>query len=194
MLNTIDETDVLLSAVCQEPEGEVERKVWLFKFTPDNIEKLWAKCSKFPVIFGNIVSDKATFLEYFLGLEGERLMPKGIFFVLDDFVGVYYMTHIIPGIDAEVHYSFFDRRHHGRLDITKLMLKYVFENYGFERLSVEIPMYTAAHNGKKDNKYINAFQFVERLGFKYEGRKRKAIKYKDEWFDVKLFGLLKTEI
>ena len=184
----------IVSEMCDEPEGNMLRHVWVFKFTPENIEKLWEKCSKFPVIFGNVVSSKAAFLNYFLGMEGDKIVPKGLFFIVDDFVGVYYMTNIIPEQDALVHYSFFDRRHHGRLELTKAMLKYVFAEYGFERLSVEIPMYTATHNGKKDNKFINAFQFVERLGFKYEGRKRKAIKYKNEWFDVKLFGLLKTEV
>jgi RimJ/RimL family protein N-acetyltransferase len=33
--------------------------------------------------------------------------------------------------------------------------------------------------------------FVERCGFKIEGRKRQASWWKDRWFDVHLYGILK---
>ena len=64
------------------------------------------------------------------------------------------------------------------------MLKYVFNRYEFNRLSVEIPMFVTEHT----------FKFVERIGFRVEGRKRKAASYSGELFDVKIFGLLRSDI
>lgn len=162
--------------------------------TPENIETLWEKVKQFPVLFGNTLDDKRGFYSYFLayGSKGEPV-PTGIFFVIDDFIGVYYMSRIKAGIDALVHYTFFDRRHRGRVQLTRAMLKYVFEKFGFVRLSTEIPMYTSQHRNLKDNKFINAFEFIKQLNFVQEGRKRKCTFYNNEWFDLKEFGLLREE-
>lgn len=184
--------NLLFTARCKEPSGDVMRHVWVCKLTTENITKLWEKFSQFPLLFGYNLRSRDDFLNYFLDLKGNQIVTKGIFFVIDDFVGVYYMSDIVLSEDAVVHYSFFDRRHHGRVELTKAMIKYVFENYGFQRLTTWIPMNTAQH---RDNpKFINAFQFAKSVGFQYEGRKRKCIKFKGEWFDMKLYGILRDEV
>lgn len=178
-------TEPVLTWICDEPEGPVERAVFPMQLTPENLKLFWDKSKSFRYIFDNAVNgDFKKFCELFLytGPRGE-LCSNGLFWIVDDFIGIYYMTRIVPGVDAEVHYTFFDRRHRGRIGLSKEMIRYVFLKYNFRRLSVEIPLYATKH----------AFDFITQLGFKKEGRKRRAIWHNDDWFDVALFGILKEE-
>lgn len=178
-------SEPILVATCVEPDGTFERSVYPMMLTPETLKTFWEKSKQFKYLFDNNVNgDFKKFCELFLydGPNGE-LQSNGLFWVVDDFVGVFYMTHIVPGSDAKVHYTFFDRRHRGRRDLAMEMIKYVFRKYNFRRLSVEIPLYATEH----------AFKFIDSLGFRKEGRRRKAIWHNDDWFDVALFGILKEE-
>ena len=62
------------------------------------------------------------------------------------------------------------------------MLEHVFETFGFQRIVTEVPYYTQPTIGA-----------VERVGFTREGRQRKATRYKDEWWDVAVFSMLRDE-
>lgn len=173
----------VLTVECNEPKGVVTRNVYPMALTIDNLKTFWEKASKFRTLFTEEVNgDFKKFLELFISQDGELYRVHGLFWVVDDFVGVYYMTNITD-IDAKVHYTFLDRRHTGREVMTRMMLKYAFDKYKFRRLSTEVPLYVGEA----------VFGFVNALGFKKEGRKRKCVLYKNEWFDVALFGLLKEE-
>lgn len=175
----------VLTAVCDEPEGQIERSVRPMILTVENLQRFWEESRHFKTLFSAQVNgDFKKFCELFLysGPDGE-LRTNGLFWLVDDFVGVFYMTSIKPCEDAQVHYAFFDRRHFGRETLTREMIKYVFRKYNFRRLTVEIPYYASRL----------AFQFTESVGFKKEGRKRKAVYYNDDWFDVAQFGILKEE-
>ena len=174
----------VLTVVCKEPEGDVVRRVYPMPLTPDNLRTFWEKSRQFRTLFTEEVNgDFKKFLELFVSREGNELQARGLFWVIDDFVGVFYMTHITP-VEAQVHYTFFDRRHFGREELTREMLRFGFRQYGFKRLNVEVPLYASK----------NTFGFVDALGFKREGRKRKAAEYKGERFDVACFGILAEEL
>lgn len=177
--------DVVVTELCCEPEGDFIRSVRPMQLTQENLRIFWEKSRQFPTIFSQEVnSDFKKFCELFLSVtDAGRLRSHGLFWVIDDFVGVYYMTNITE-IDAQVHYTFFDRRHKGRENLTRAMLKHVFDTYGFRRLTVEVPMYVLKHT----------FGFVYALGFKREGRRRKCAFYKDDWFDATTFGILRSEL
>lgn len=175
----------IVSALCRERRGTVLRKVRKLVFTPENLNKFWSESQRYPVLFNEEVGDDfKKFLELFLYQINNEVSVNGLFWVIDDFVGVYYLNHIVPGFDAQVHYAFFDGVQSGREDLTKKMLHYVFERYGFNRLSANIPCFAN----------ISTVNFVERLGFHFEGKRRKAAKYKNEWFDVRLYGLLRENL
>lgn len=151
----------------------------------ENLRIFWEKARKFKTIFGKDIGDNfENFVSLFVQLEDGRVSSDSLMWVIDDFVGVYYMTNIYAPDDALLHYTFFDRKHHGRYDLTVKMLDYVFKRYQFRRLSVEIPMYATEHS----------FYFIESLGFRQEGRKRDATTKDGERFDVKLFGILPEEV
>lgn len=174
----------VVTAVCREPEGIVVRSAYAMQLSQENLQLFWSKARKFTTVFSvEVKDDFKKFCELFLSQEGNDVRAHGLFWVIDDFVGIYYMTHI-TGNDAQVHYTFFDRRHFGREELTREMLRYVFRRFGFWRLSVEIPNYVSSHT----------HGFVSALGFKKEGKKRKAVEFKDARHDVITYGLLREEI
>ena len=178
----LDANTAILSAACHEPEGVIERSVYPLILTPQNIQKFWESAKGFRTIFGDEINgDFKKFCEILMSQEGDNVFSNGLFWVIDDMVGVYYMTHIEAN-DAQIHYSFFDRRHHGRQMLTRRMIQFVFNKYKFRRLTAEIPFFAKG-----------TFEFVEQVGLKVEGRKRKAAFMDDEWFDTRLYGILKEE-
>ena len=170
-----------MKVLCKEPEGEILREVWKFSFTKENTLRLYEAASKFPVLFGRPLNGLEDFTSFFItqNLYGD-VEPQGLLWVVDDFTGMFYLNEI-SDIEATVHYSFFDRRHKGREPLVRAMLKKVFYDYNFVRLNAYIP--AQAGMGPR--------LFVERCGFKIEGRKRQASWWKDRWFDVHLYGILK---
>jgi RimJ/RimL family protein N-acetyltransferase len=152
--------------------------------TLENLRKFWQKVSKFRNVFNvEIEDDFDKFLNIFTYQHGDYVGVNGLFWVIDDFVGIFYITDITP-YDCLAHYIFFDRRSKGRTQITKDMLEFLFRKYGFRRISVEVPLYA--------KKETNAF--VEGLGFKWEGRRRKAVVYDGTWFDINCYGILRERV
>lgn len=182
-INPAPGTNYIFSGLCNEPKGEIERFVYPMILTPENLNKFWNKAKQFKALFwGNINGNFHRFLSTLVSQDGDRIVPNGLFWMVDDMVGVYYLTHL-QSHDAQIHYAFFDRRQHGREELTKKMIKYVFEEYGFHRLSAEIPAC-----------FTSTALFVEKgLEMRLEGRKRNAALLDDKWYDVKCYGILKEE-
>lgn len=194
----INEQEPIFSCLCNEPGVQTIRFVYPMTLSPQNMKRFWELASHYKVLFGDEVNgDFKKFAEILISREGDNLSSNGLFWRIDDFVGIFYMTHIQMN-DAQIHYSFFDRRHKGRVDITRMMIKYVFEKYGFRRLSAEIPYSVIKMNkpneGETGKDYRSGpFEFVKQVGLKEEGRKRKAVMHDNEWFDVACMGVLKEE-
>lgn len=178
--------NIVLGAKCDEPEGEVIRHVRLMKMTRENLRTFWEKSKQHKTLFSQEIRDDfEKFVNVIFSQQGKDLELSGLFWVVDNFVGVFYMTEIRVPFDAMTHYTFFDGRHRGRTNLVKQMLRYLFKTYKFRRLSTEVPLYAKqqTHN------------FVQKsLGFKHEGRKRKACLFDGEWFDVILYGILREEV
>ena len=156
--------------------------------TPENLRTFWEKSRQFKTLFSTEVrGDFKRFLEIFLSDGPNGIQANGLFWVVDDFLGLMYMTDMIPGVDAKCHISFFDKRIRGREPLVKAMLHHAFERYGFHRLSLEIALYINSRNSA-------LLRFAENVGFKHEGRKRSAAFHDGVWYDVNLFGILKEEI
>lgn len=157
-------------------------KVWLMPYSLENLRQLYDKAQQHRVLFSDdIHGDFHKFCEVFFTMDYVgNVQAKGIVWIVEDFVGVYYLTRITQR-EAHVDFSFFDGKL--RFPLTKAMADFVFKLYGFDRVNVDIAPYSS--------KYV--FKFIEKLGFKYEGRRRKAIVYKGEQVDLIQFGLLREE-
>jgi RimJ/RimL family protein N-acetyltransferase len=184
----IDTTiEPIVTALCKEKKGDVIRSVRPMPYTIENFRQFWENSKQFKKIYSKEVTENfGNFINLFIQYDPKTgvLNSDSLLWVIDDFVGMYYLTNMYGTDDALVHYTFFDRTHHGRYDLTIKMLNYVFNTYNFHRLSVEVPLYASEYN----------FKFIESLGFHPEGRKRKYTKWNGDWFDVKMFGIFKEEV
>lgn len=189
-LESLGQIDLLkvepvVSCICEEPEGDIERFVRLMPITPDNIKHFWNRAKTHRTLFFQEIKNFEDFIHLILQGSGDsnNASARGLFWVVDDFVGMFYMTKIIPGQDASVHFLFFDGRFKGRVELTKSMLNYAFQEFDFHRLSVQIPVYVKP----------NVVKFVKDLGFQFEGKLMKKVWFDNKWFDLSLFGLLQEE-
>jgi RimJ/RimL family protein N-acetyltransferase len=172
---------------CDEPEGKIVRKVYPLESTLENLYLFYDKAKEFPTIFGLEHNDIEEFSNIFLSHNPAtgKIELNGTFYVVDGFVGVLYINDFdYAAKSATAHYTFFDKRQRGRLPLVKAMMKYAFEYYGFNRLTVELPNFVMA----------TTRHFVTDLGFSLEGKRRKAWPYKGKLYDVNLYGLLREEI
>jgi RimJ/RimL family protein N-acetyltransferase len=177
--------DVVVREVCHEPDGDMEHEVRKLILTPVNLKRFWDQARQFRTLFSEeIRGDFHKFLEVFLRDGPEGVECNGLFWVVDDFLGIMYMRNIIPGVDAVGEFSFFDRRTKGREPLVRAMLKYVFDKFQFNRISLEVGLFANPAT----------MSFVESVGFKREGRKRRAIQFDGKWFDVLLYGMLREEL
>ncbi len=176
-------SDVIFTCVCNEPEGEVVRTVKLFGFTKENLAKLYERIQRFSTFMGYEINNFQDMLGFFIREETQgALIPKGLALVVDDFVGLFYLTDIIGLEEATVHYTFFDRRHKGRVEICKKALAYTFNHFQFHRLSTQVPGYA-----------VFTQKFVESLGFVKEGKLRKNRLSRGKYYDTFVYGLLREE-
>lgn len=190
----LDESIPIFSCICPEPEGSIIRYVYPMPLTPQNVKLFWEKARVFKTLFTKELNqDFHSFTETLLSGDVDNVTSNGLFWRVDDFVGIFYVTDITE-YDANIHYTFFDRRHKGRHNLVRSMIKYGFNKYGFHRVSAAIP-YHVSKKEDKDKEALNqgVFSFIKSVGLVPEGRKREAALFDGEWFDVQLFGILKQE-
>jgi len=179
----MDEATDILQFECNEPKSKIVRTVSPTQLSKDRIQFLWDKLKEFDTLFNDFVrGDYAAFVNHFIVQVDGQPMSAGLFWDVDD-VGILLLKNIIPMQSAETHFVFWDRRFKGREGLCRGMLKYVFELYKFQRIEVRVPMYAT-----------DTLVAVERLGFVKEGRIRRSVLYKDDWFDVNLYSILPHEV
>lgn len=180
----VESGDTVLEIECEERDGTVVRAV---KFVPLTIERLrfyYDNLKEFDVLFNEHVrNDFKSWISQFLSQdESGNVTSNGLIWQVDD-VGIFYLTDIRPGYEALAHFNFWDQKFNGRRELCREMLKYIFTRFGFHRIVTEVAMYAT--------KSLSA---VEWIGFTKEGRKREAVKYKGEWWDVALYSILEDEV
>lgn len=187
--NKYHNDEILFSCECDEPEGKIVRNVYLAKFTPEFIRDLWEKQKKYRTLMGREILHFEQFADFFINITRDetgqqvRYEPKGLCMVIDNLVGIFWISDIVYPAFCEVHYTFFDGRHKGRLDLVKTGIRYIFETWQINCMYVNVALYAKI-----------PIRFVESLGFKKEGRLRSRALYRDKWWDVNSYSLLKEEV
>lgn len=177
----------LFTVICEEPEGTFTRNVYLAKFTPNFLRDLWERQKKYKTLMGREISTFPEFVDFFVKLvetkEGIKYEPRGICLVIDDLVGIFWISDITWPAYVEAHYTFFDGRHKGRENLVKAGCQYVFDILKINCIYVCVALYAKL-----------PIRFVESLGFKKEGRLRARRLYRGSWWDVNSYSLLKEEL
>lgn len=177
------ETEVL-RAECVEPEGTVERIVREAPLTIERLRRMWENLSQFRVLFNEQIKDFDSFISTLIYQDAAgNIKPRGLFWEVDD-VGLIYLTDIVPGFQADGHFTFWDRRLRGRDLLLLEMAKYLITEFELHRLVCRVPLYSQP-----------TLRYVERvLKFTKEGRLREAIHFDGQWWDVATFSMLEGEI
>lgn len=99
----------------------------------------------------------------------------------DELVGIAWMTDMSQIVDATVHLAFFDRQPTEKAEVIKALISWVFSEYPMlHRLTATPPdMYHATK------------RLLERIGFKWEGRKRQCVLMGGKWHDQQWYGYLR---
>lgn len=173
---------------CAEPHKTVVRSVRRFVLTKETGQRFWEEARKFPKIFNTVPTLSAPeFLDAFFKWDeaSKEAYSDSLLWVVDDFVGVFSLTNIYHPDDALMHFTFFDKRLRGRAELVQEMIKYVFYEYGFHRLSAEVPAYASP----------GVLKFItEAVGLYPEGRKRKAISFHEDRADLLLYGITREDV
>ena len=179
----MDDRTAIINVKCSEPEGEVVRSVRLAHLSVERMQFLWEKVKGFDNLFNDFVKDDyAAFVNHFVMQVNGKPVPTGLLWDVDD-VGIFLLHDIIPHQSATAHFLFWDRRFKGREELCIEMLKYAFENYKFQRIQVDVPLYA-----------YHTMDAVEGLGFVLEGRRRRAVLYHDKWFDMNIYSVLPEDL
>ena len=167
---------------CDEPEGIVTRTVRPIEFTPDNLIKLYNQISKFRTFMGKEIHNLDDMIRFFVSEENGVYKPRGLCMVVDDFVGLFWLSDIDGIFEASVHYTFFDRRHKGRIGLCKKAIEYTFNTFQFHRLTTNVPVTQP-----------DTIKFVKKLGFVEIGTSRQNRIIRGRYYDTCNFDLLKEE-
>lgn len=189
----LDDGDSVLRVVCRERDREgtgdieIERNVRFLPLSLQSLGRIYNKIKEFDVLFNDwIRGDPEAFISNFLTLDksgpGIKVDPVGAVWEVDD-VGILFLTEIVPGGTAKAHYVFWDRILRGRDELVYHMVKRLIEEYDFQRIEVEVPLYA--------NPVIIS---AKRIGFTNEGRKRNVVLYRDEWWDTVMFSMTPEDI
>jgi len=161
-------------------ESKLPEGVTLMVLDKDNINWLWANINKYDSLFSDFAQrDFGGFLK--------RLCDKDtVCFKISENskdVGYIYLEQIQIMRDCKFHGATFDRQFKGKEEYAKAVIELAFDLFRLERMSASVPDYA---------RYAKSF--LGRLGFKKEGRIRRGFKHKGEWYDVYLYGILKSEV
>lgn len=179
----MDERESILSCVCRERDVEIVRHVRPTELSLERLKFIWNKLKDYKVLFNDWVRDDfEAFINHFVVQVNGEPQAAGLMWDIDD-VGMFILNDIVPAVSASAHYTFWDGRSNGRIELSRMMLQYVFNEYQFKRIESRVPLYAKG-----------ALAMIERVGFIQEGRIRDAALYEGEWFDVNVYSILPEDL
>lgn len=152
-------------------------KDWLpFICTEANMKMVWEKLNEFPILFDDM--ERGNYPLFVQGL----VSPNTIILSSGDY-GIVRACNIVPWRNADIHLAFWDRRFRGRDGLCKEALKWLFFEFGLNRVTIVVP--SVVHY---------TINFILALGFRREGVIRQSWAYNGKLLDRHIFGLLRDEL
>lgn len=154
------------------------------------IYKMVASKEKLEYMWRQSVKHKSLFWHSKMGSQemfaDAMLNPSWVFFEVYKFgylCGFVYFTDVKELEYVQMHAIFFDRALTDKLIVGKLLIHWMFDHYPIERIEAAIAEpFHATH------------RFVQKLGMKYEGIRRKGILLYGAWTDQKIFSVIREEV
>jgi len=97
--------------------------------------------------------------------------------------GFVYFTDVCSFDNVQVHAVFFDRMMTDKVIVSKLLIHWMFDRYPIERIEAAIA-----------DTFYATHRFVQNLGFKYEGTRRRGTMLKGAWVDQKVYSVIREDL
>lgn len=150
--------------------------------TPNKIQEIWLEYSQHDVLFSDYTAGS---VEPFLDMLFDPRAIIAEVFRVDNGLpyGLVMMNRVIPRFDALGHFNLWDSKVRGKEIIFWRMMELWMNEFDLHRLSAETPVFMRG-----------VIRMIERLGFKEEGTRREGTIHKGEWMDLKMYGILRSEL
>ena len=116
----------------------------------------------------------------------------------DELVGILMLTRVVPGMDAEAHYVFFDGKLTDKTSLLEEMIQWTFEDHedwqALKRLTLVVPdfAYTLAHHAQRKLGFGGGFSYnLNGKRLQVEGIKRAAYRWRGIDRDMLVLGRLR---
>lgn len=177
------QADNFVESVCSD--GRMYR-IRPMSWDLDSIERVWNRWKAFEILSDDLPATIDGFA-YFVTSGGALW-----FEVLDDQdnqVGLVYLTDLVPSfvtnryISAQFHATMWDAKAGPRITLARAFLLKAVKVFGFHRFQCEIPL-----------RFGGAIRVMKNIGFQQEGMLRSARRYRGQWYNVLILGLLDSEV
>lgn len=150
------------------------------ELSPQKVDALWLQLQKYRTLFSDITKgDKSNFIRVITA-------PHTMWFEVveyDVIVGIIWFGELWQVTDCVAHMVFFDRQPSEKIELCKAVVRWMFDNFPLQRMSVTPPAI-----------YHATIRVLEKIGFKREGCKRDAVLLGGKWNHQLLFGILRHEV
>lgn len=166
------------------PQVVAQNDRWMaveLALTPEKTKWLWTEMNKYRTLFSDMTRGKP---ENFYELISQHDSVWLEVLDGDETVGIIYWTGMAKMMDADVHLMFFDHRLTDKADLCRDVGRWFFREYPqFHRMTATLP-----------HIYHATIRLAEKIGFKFEGRKRQSLLMGGKLVDEVTLGLLAEEL
>jgi hypothetical protein len=156
---------------------ETPKGTKILELTPEKIDNIWSRLQKIRGMFDDFVAGR---LDIFL--QG-MLQPNTIWLELTDGNGLLYVTNVVVGLSANVHFVYWDRKLATRRKFTIECLQWIVNVCNLQKVNAIIPDFCTA-----------AIHFAKRIGFKVEGVIRRYSLNNGRLYDAIHLGMIREEV
>jgi len=148
--------------------------------SPDKIKSIWRMLKRSRTLFSDLtINDVPNFVAAVTSSNSMwfEVRQNGVVIGIVSFGEMHQVT------DCLGHMVFFDRRPAAKKELCVLIVKWMFNNFPLERMSVHVPQL-----------YTRTVDLMRSMGFTTEGKKRRASLIGGKWWDHVMYGITRKEV
>jgi hypothetical protein len=149
----------------------------LLILTPEKLRMIWGRMDGINGLFDDFAKGRPDIF-----LQG-LLAPENVWLELEDGNGVLYATSVMPGLSAQVHFVYWDRKLSPRIALTNEGLVWLVERLNLQKINAVIPDFCKA-----------ALHFAKKLGFVHEGVVRRYSYSGGKLYNAVYLGMTREEV
>ena len=174
-LSVLDESAAATGPIFSVDKWSVNEMV----LSHEKVGILWQMLQRYRTLFSDLTrADQNNFVRVIT-------LPGSMWFEVrerDTIVGIIWFGDMDQMVDCTAHMMFFDRQPAEKVGVCRGMVKWMFGNFPLHRITVTVPTI-----------YHATIRLLERIGMKYEGRKREAALMGGKWNDMMIYGITRSE-